>query len=52
MKTLTRFTLTLCTAAIMLAGCKKDNSLSAAAVANDLPETAPAIQTAVTENVS
>lgn len=52
MKTLTRFTLTLCTAAIMLAGCKKDNSLSAAAVANDQPETAPAIQTAVTANVS
>ena len=52
MKTLTRFTLTLCTAAIILAGCKKDNSLSAAAAANDQPETAPAIQTAVTANVS
>ena len=50
MKTVTRFTLALCTAALMLAGCKKDNS-SATAI-NDLPETAPAVQTSVTANVS
>ena len=52
MKTLSRFTLVVYTAALMLAGCKKDNSMSAATVANNQPETAPAVQTAVTANVS
>ncbi|MEO5681342.1 MAG: PHB depolymerase family esterase [Chitinophagaceae bacterium] len=46
MKPFLRFTLSLCTAAIVLAGCKKD-SMSAAEVANNQPETAPAVQTAV-----
>ena len=47
MKTVIRFTLSLCTAAIILAGCKKDNNMSAAALADSQPETAPAVQTAV-----
>lgn len=51
MKTVTRFTLTLCAAAVMLAGCKKDNS-SASAMINDVPETAPAVQTSVTASIS
>ncbi|MEO5594393.1 MAG: PHB depolymerase family esterase [Chitinophagaceae bacterium] len=50
MKTITRFTLSLCTAAIILAGCKKDN-ISTAALADNQPETAPAVQTAVNVNV-
>ncbi len=52
MKTVLRFTISLCTAAILMAGCKKDNNLSAADAANNAPETAPAVQTAVTANVS
>jgi len=52
MKTITRFTLSVCAAAVILAGCKKDNSLSAAQLADSLPETAPAVQTAVNANVS
>lgn len=51
MKTFTRFTLSLCTAAVILAGCKKDNSSTSAKI-NDLPETAPAIQISVTASVS
>jgi len=51
MKTVLRFTLSLCTAAIILAGCKKEG-LSAAALADNVPETKPAIQTAVTADVS
>jgi predicted peptidase len=54
MKTALRFTLSLCVAAIVLAGCKKDNSSASdvANKANNTPETAPAIQTAVAANVS
>jgi predicted peptidase len=51
MKTVIRFTLSLCTSAILLTACKKDN-FSATATADNLPETAPAIQTAVTADVS
>jgi predicted peptidase len=51
MKTIIRLTLCLCTAAAVAAGCKKDG-VSAADLANSLPETAPAIQTAVSANVS
>ncbi|MEP7279668.1 MAG: PHB depolymerase family esterase [Bacteroidota bacterium] len=51
MKTVLRFTLSLCAAAIVLAGCKKEG-LSAGAMADNIPETAPAIQTAVSANVS
>ncbi len=51
MKTVTRFTLFLCATALMMAGCKKDNS-TASAMINDLPETSPAVQTSVTANIS
>lgn len=51
MKSLTRFTLSVCTAAILLASCKKDSS-SQAAVANNQPETSPAVQTAVSASIS
>ena len=51
MKTVKRFTLSLCTAAIILAGCKKETA-STAQIANNLPETAPAVQTAVSAPVS
>jgi predicted peptidase len=51
MKTVLRFTISLCTAAIMLAGCKK-SSMSAATSADNTPETAPAVQTAVSADVN
>jgi predicted peptidase len=51
MKTVLRFTLSLCAAAIVLAGCKKEGS-TAANAANNIPETSPAVQTAVTADVS
>jgi predicted peptidase len=51
MKTVTRFTLSVCTAVIVLAGCKKD-SMPASVLADNQPETAPAVQTAVKTNVS
>jgi predicted peptidase len=51
MKTVLRFTVSLCAAAIIFTGCKKDN-IVASASADNLPETAPAVQTAVTANVS
>ena len=51
MKTLIRLTFSMCTAGILLAGCKKDSSTSVAPSA-DKPETAAAIQTAVTATVS
>ncbi len=52
MKSFTRFTLSVCTAAILLAGCKKDSSVQASAMANTQPETAPAVQTAVSASIS
>jgi len=51
MKTIPRFTLLLCAAAILLVSCKKE-TLSAEATANNIPETAPAVQTAVSADVS
>lgn len=51
MKTVLRFILSVCTAAVILTGCKKDG-LSATDKVNNVPETAPAVQTAVTANVS
>ena len=52
MTTLTRFTLSVCTAAMLLTACKKDSSIQATAVANNQPETAPAVQTAVSATIS
>ena len=54
MKTILRFTVTLCAAAIVLVSCKKEavSSENKTAAANNLPETAPAVQTAVTTNVN
>ncbi|MES1222120.1 MAG: PHB depolymerase family esterase, partial [Bacteroidota bacterium] len=51
MKTVLRFTLALCTAAIVLTGCKKEG-VSASDQANNIAETKPAIQTAVTADVT
>lgn len=51
MKTIIRFTLSLCTVALFLTGCQKE-SINATDLTNSLSETAPAIQTAVTANVS
>ncbi|MEO6316943.1 MAG: PHB depolymerase family esterase [Chitinophagaceae bacterium] len=51
MKTVLRFTLSLCTAALLLTGCKKD-TVHSGALADNQPETAPAVQTAVSYNVS
>ena len=49
MRTFTRLSLSVCIAAMMLASCKKNDAQSAI---NNQPETEPAIQTAVTTNVS
>ena len=47
MKSFIRLALCLCTTAVFAAGCKKDSIQ-----ADDLPETAPAVQTAVSAKVS
>jgi len=52
MKTILRFALSLCAAVILLASCKKEALEVAAAQANNTPETAPAVQTAVSADVS
>ncbi|MFT3933731.1 MAG: PHB depolymerase family esterase [Chitinophagaceae bacterium] len=52
MRTVQRFAFACCIAATIFSSCKKDNSLSAAQVADNLPETAPAVQTAVTANIT
>ncbi|HTL10258.1 MAG TPA: PHB depolymerase family esterase, partial [Chitinophagaceae bacterium] len=49
MRTFTRLSLSICMAAITLASCKKNDAASAI---NNQPETEPAIQTAVSANVS
>ncbi len=51
MKTIPRFILCLCAATLVLTGCKKE-SLSATHPADNITETLPAIQTAVTAAVS
>jgi predicted peptidase len=51
MKTVIRFTFSLCTAAVLLTSCKKDNS-AGTNIANNQSETQPAVQTAVTADVS
>ena len=52
MKTVPRFIFSVCTAAIIFSSCKKDNSMSPALLADSVPETAPAVQTAVSATVS
>lgn len=51
MKTINRFMFAVCAATLFLASCKKDNA-NAVVLTDNIAETAPAVQTAVTADVS